>query len=184
MPQPVVSQGPACTRLRDRITADMVLLHTVGDTYSGRVDARRRGPARRCNNAIDRLLTDAKWSPYESRDARRRTFCSQARRRVRPSLPLKFALGAVATSTRQVAEPHGKRAAAEMSVRRPNVPWCKLQRGPACGRRCGAPAAVIRGANSAAKSMSAGVPPANYRSTEAARPPAAANGPLSASHQS
>ena len=44
-----------------------------------------------------------------------------------------------------------------------NVPWCKLQRGPACRRRCGAPAAVIRGANSAAKSMSAGVPPANYR---------------------
>jgi hypothetical protein len=30
-------------------------------------------------------------------------------------------------------------------------------------RRSGAPAAVIRGAFSAAKSMSAGVPPANYR---------------------
>jgi hypothetical protein len=51
-------------------------------------------------------------------------------------------------------------------------------------RRSGATAAVIRRANSAAKSMSAGVPPANYRWTEAARPPAAANGPLPASHQS
>jgi hypothetical protein len=30
-------------------------------------------------------------------------------------------------------------------------------------RRSGATAAVIRGANSAAMSMSAGVPPANYR---------------------
>ena len=49
------------------------------------------------------------------------------------------------------------------ALRLANVPWCKLQRGPACVRRCGAPAAVIRGANSAAKSMSAGVPPANYR---------------------
>ena len=71
-----------------------------------------------------------------------------------------------------------------MSIRRPNVPWCKLQRGAACVRRSGATAAVIRGANSAAKSMSAGVPPANYRWTEAARPPGAANGPLPASHQS
>jgi hypothetical protein len=41
-------------------------------------------------------------------------------------------------------------------------------------RRSGATAAVVRGANSDAKSMSAGVPPANYRWTEAAGPPGAA----------
>ena len=51
-------------------------------------------------------------------------------------------------------------------------------------RRSGATAASVRGANSAARSMSAGVPPANYRWTEAAWPPGAANGPLPASHQS
>ena len=55
-----------------------------------------------------------------------------------------------------------------------NVPWCKLQRGPACMRRSGATAAVVRGANSDAKSMSAGVPPATSRWTEAAGPPGAA----------
>jgi hypothetical protein len=82
------------------------------------------------------------------------------------------------------AEPFLRARSHRLLLGAANVPWCKLQRGPACVRRSGATAAVIRGASSAAKSMSAGVPPVNYRWTEAARPPGAANGPLPASHQS
>jgi hypothetical protein len=63
-----------------------------------------------------------------------------------------------------------------------NVPWCKLQRGPARMRRCGTPAAAPkRAAAEAICSRRDAVP---LPLSEAARPPGAANGPLPASHQS
>jgi hypothetical protein len=48
----------------------------------------------------------------------------------------------------------------------PNVIASQLRRGPACERRSGAPAAVIRAAEWRRESMSAGVPPAPYGWTE------------------